>query len=135
MIEEEATVVATRPGWVRVVMMKSDACACCAARSACQPGPGTTMELEVADPLGASPGQRVVIAMPAVQFIRASAAAYLFPAAAIVCGAAFGWSRTGTDGGALLGAGLGLVLALAVLAVFGRKLGRDRQPRVERILP
>ena len=134
MLEEEATVISVSHGQALVALTRSDACSGCAASNVCHPSSGDSMQMQVADPVGVAPGQRVVVALPAGELLRAGATAYLLPATAIVCGAAVGWSRSGTDMGAMIGAALGLALATVAMAVVSRRRSRSAGPMISRII-
>ncbi|UCG39485.1 MAG: SoxR reducing system RseC family protein [bacterium] len=133
MLEETASVVAVVGNNARVVMVRSEACGSCSAKSMCHPTSGQSMEMEVRNPIGAVPGDKVVISLPPGDLLKASASAYLMPAAAAVAGGAIGWSRTGTDGGAIIGSAVGLGLAFLFLFWQGRRK-RESAPFISRIV-
>jgi len=121
-IEETARVLETRPGRALVATVRSSACEGCAARGACTHlGGGREARVWVDDPLGVSPGDRVVVAVPEAAVLRASLWVYLVPVAALVVGAVAG-NRIGPalglspDGGAAL-----LGLGAMVLALVGSR--------------
>lgn len=133
MLDETASVLSVSEGRAMVELVRSEACGSCSAKSICHPTSGESMRMEVEDPVGTSPGDRVTVSLPSEELLKASATAYLMPATAVVAGAAVGWSRTGTDMGAMAGAGAGFALATLYLLTAGRRK-RGRQPFISRIL-
>ncbi len=136
MIEETARVLETRPGRALVATVRSSACEGCTARGACAPlGGGREARVWVDDPLGVSPGDRVVVAVPEAAVLRASLWVYLVPVLALVAGAVAG-SRLGPAlglspdaGAALLGLG---AMALALVGSRWVSRGRSGGPRIVR---
>lgn len=133
MLEETASVVSLEGDRAKVVLVRSDACGACAAKDMCHPSSGETMEMVVLNSAGAAPGDRVIVALPPGELLKASASAYLMPAVAAVVGGAIGWSRTGTDPGAIVGSVIGLAAATIYLFWQGRKIG-GVIPFISRIL-
>ena len=91
------------------------------------------MQMEVKNPVGAHPGDKVVISLPPADLLKASATAYLMPAVAAVVGGAIGWSRFGTDVAAIIGTVAGLALATLYLFWQGKK-NKDSIPFISRVL-
>jgi sigma-E factor negative regulatory protein RseC len=133
MLEETASVLSLKGDRATVVLVRSDACGGCSAKQMCHPSSGDTMQMEVKNPVGAHPGDRVVISLPPGDLLKASATAYLMPAVAAVAGGAIGWSRFGTDGAAIAGTVMGFLLAALYLFWQGKK-NRDSIPFISRVL-
>jgi sigma-E factor negative regulatory protein RseC len=92
------------------------------------------MVMEVSNPVGAKPGEKVVVSLPPEVLLKASTLAYMFPALVTVIGGAVGWSRTGSDIGAMAGAAAGLALSLLFLYFHGRGKKDTEFPMISRIL-
>ncbi len=133
MLEETASVVSLEGDRAKVVLVRSDACGSCSAKNMCHPSSGQTMEMAVLNSAGARPGDRVIVSLPPGELLKASATAYLLPAVAAVAGGAVGWSRTGTDPGAIVGSVIGLAAATIYLFWQGRK-ERGAIPFISRVL-
>jgi len=91
------------------------------------------MQLEVKNPIGAVPGDKVVVSLPPSDLLKASATVYLMPAVAAVVGGAIGWSRFGTNGAAIIGTAAGLALATLYLFLEGKK-NRNSIPFISKVL-
>ncbi len=142
MLEEEGVVTAVEGRLARVQVQPRSACGHCQARSGC----GTSLvagflgrrpgSFWAHNPLGARPGDQVVIGLDEAELRRASLLLYLLPILALVAGAVAGdrLGPQGTEWPAILGALGGLALALVAV---GRTAsgGRHRRPRILRILP
>jgi sigma-E factor negative regulatory protein RseC len=133
MLEETASVVSLRGEKATVVLVRSEACGGCSAKHMCHPSSGNTMQMEVRNLAGAYPGDKVVISLPPDALLKASVTAYLMPAVAAVAGGAIGWSRYGTDGGAIAGTLAGFAFATMYLFWHGRK-NRGSLPFISRVL-
>lgn len=86
-MEEEGVVLSVpRPGTALVKMTRSAACEGCGACGLCHSIEGSPDEMaaEVNDDIGVSPGQRVVLALPARAVLKASLAVYIVPVAVLV---------------------------------------------------
>ncbi|NKN33313.1 SoxR reducing system RseC family protein [Marichromatium bheemlicum] len=144
MIEEQGRVIARDGDHLWVQTQRQSVCGGCAARGAC----GTSLlerlfsrrlaKVRARDRIGAEVGDEVVLAISAQGVLRLSLAAYLAPTLGLVLGAVAGNALGGANADAvgLLGAGLGLTLALVWLRGYSRALARDpsRQPEVVRRL-
>jgi sigma-E factor negative regulatory protein RseC len=133
MLEETACVVAVEGEHARVVLTRSEACGTCSAKNICHPTSEKTMEMEVLNSAGAAPGDNVVISLPPEELLKATASAYLMPAVAAVVGGAIGWSRTGTDAGAIVGCVVGLTLAFTWLFLQSKRQ-QGPAPFISRVL-
>ena len=134
MLEESARVVSATGNQAVVALVRSEACGSCGARSICHPTAEGAMQMQVGNPIGARPGDNVVVTLPPEALLKASAMAYMFPAVTAVAGAAIGWSRTGTDAGAMAGAGLGLLVAFIALFIHGRRKKETGGPVISRVV-
>ncbi|TNF54856.1 MAG: Fis family transcriptional regulator [Gammaproteobacteria bacterium] len=141
MIEEVGRVLALRGDLAEIACERRSACGGCAVNGAC----GTSLlerwlgrrplHLLAANTIGARPGDRVVVGVPATALPRAAAVAYLLPLLAMFLGA-LGciWllvphPSSGTDGPALVGGILGLVLGLRLSARFSARSTQDSRFR------
>ena len=76
-------------------------------------------------------GERVVVALPDRYLFLASLLAHGLPLSALLGGAAIGFASTGGDAGAVLGALVGVALALLASPVLRRRLERSLLRRIE----
>jgi sigma-E factor negative regulatory protein RseC len=99
--------------------------------------------MEVANPAGASKGQRVVVAVEPDRLVKNSLVVYGIPMAALIAGAALGaqiaraWVRVeATDVGAIAGAAILLGLALAAVRALDRVASRkvENLPKIVGVL-
>lgn len=139
MIEEQALVTGCDGEFAEVEPQAQSGCGSCAARSAC--GTGTLASvlgkkrniLRALNPIGAGPGERVVVGLEAEMLTRATLAAYGLPVATLIGGAmagqAFGeWLALGVVEPFAVGGGLlGLLGGLAWLGGFSRRIAKDRR--------
>ena len=118
MIEEQARVMAVRGGHAWVETGRRSACGSCSASSGCEAslvarlfGKGTN-RLQVADTLGLTVGDRVVIGISEGTLTRASLLAYLVPLVILVAAAVTARSSGAGEGVqalcGILGLGLGI---------------------------
>ncbi len=126
--KEAGVVVRAEAHHIYVRIERADACHGCEAEGACRTlgGKAKAVELRVENTLDAKPGDTVVLALPEVNVLKASAAVYLIPAATLIGGALAG-NRIGPgeDLSALLGAAAGLLVGLGLSRLIGRRLGDD----------
>lgn len=139
MIEEQALVTGCDGEFAEVEPQGQSGCGSCAARSACGSGSlasvlGTKPNiLRALNPIGAGPGDRVVVGLEAEMLTRATLAAYGVPVAALIGGAIVGqrvgeWLAAGIVEPFSVGGGLlGLLGGLAWLGRFSRRIARDRR--------
>jgi len=141
MIEETGLVVSVQDDLAEVEGQPRSACGGCAVDGAC----GTSLlarhlgpkrlSLQAHNPIGAKPGERVVIGLPESALLEASVLAYLMPLAALVGGAVAGALIAGLIApvytevlSAVTGLG-GLAAALAWLVGFIRARSSDGRYR------
>ncbi|RKY58426.1 MAG: hypothetical protein DRP94_06350 [Candidatus Latescibacterota bacterium] len=120
MTELGVVVEVPRPGRAVVSFRRNPACGRCGLCAA----EGEEMLVEVEDPLGVLPGQRVRVAMPSGLFLRASALVYLVPTLTFLSGVLLGYVLTGSE---LVGLGLGvafLPLGLVPAKIATRRSGK-----------
>lgn len=126
------------PGRALVRTRRTSACSGCSAKGACSTlGGGKDAELWVDNPVGASRGDRVVLAVPDGAILKASVILYLIPVTALVAGAALGnWLGLKMEvSNDLLAAAMGvffMVLAFAGARIWGGKFA-ERPTIVRRI--
>jgi len=134
MLEETAQVISVVGSRARVSMVRTEACGECGAKDFCNPSSGNTMEMEVDNPVGAHPGDRVIISLPASALLKATTLTYMFPAFIMVAGASVGWSKTGTDMGAMAGAAIGFVASFLFVFFYSRRGGNEGLPKITKVL-
>lgn len=89
MIEEHASVADSGAGYARVLTRRRASCARCSAAQGCGRAAlaqwfGATIPVEVRDPLGVSPGERVIVGLDEQVLLRASLAVYGVPLGAML---------------------------------------------------
>jgi sigma-E factor negative regulatory protein RseC len=140
-IEESAVVLAVHGELAEVESRRKSACGSCEASGAC----GTSLlerhlgrrplVLTVHNPVGAGPGDAVVVGIPEQSLLAASFAAYVFPLLTMVaggiCASAFAhYAAPGYDRGlSALGGALGLALGLVWVKRFSRAREHDDRYR------
>jgi len=143
MVVEHGIVTEIRDGSAMVRTCAPAACESCAHGDACCSLGGSSRTIEVADPLGVRPGQRVCVS--ASSSVTAAAVVFLYglPVAALVVGAVVGSAvaealGTGisTNAGAAVGALVLLAGALAGARVADRRFrsNPDAAPRITAIV-
>ena len=130
-MDEPGVVIEAGKGWARVRVEPTELCSKCAARAVCMVGDDTHRVIEVDNPIGAIPEQRVTISVKPAVALGAGAIVYVMPIAALILGAVAGTRLAGhlalpVDpdlSGALVGlAGLALSLILVrVIDAFSRR--------------
>lgn len=145
MASEEGVVIHVGTGGIaQVRTMRNSACKACSARNSCKPGETEEMKVEVLNPLGAKPGDRVILTFDTVNLLKATFLLYILPIVGLLAGAIIGnhlggeWElTTGARSGlsALIGF-MGLFITLLFVRRKGNQLGRQNQyrPRITRIL-
>ncbi len=138
MIEETVQVTTTEGdiAWVEAVQRKTS-CGVCAAQSSC----GTSvlskvlgqrpLRLAALNPIGARPGDRVIIGLRDDAMVRGSLAVYLVPLLTLLAGAFMGETLLAPAGDGLVAiAGLaGLAAGFAWVRLFGRRAAKDPRYR------
>lgn len=137
MIEETVQVYAAEgdTAWVEVIQRKTS-CGQCVAQSSC----GTSvlskilgqrpLRMAVLNPIGARPGDRVVIGMRDDALVRGSLAVYLVPLLAMLMVAVMGDALVPDNDLAVVLAGLtGLGLGFGWVYLFGRRAAVDPRYR------
>ncbi len=131
-VREEGIVVESCGDRARIRVERGSACKHCSARALCRPFGETFSRLEAANLIGAAQGQRVIVAIEPTRLVKNSLLLYGIPVAALIVGAISGsyigrvWIEgNGTDIGAIIGAGLFLVLALVVTHALDRIAARN----------
>jgi sigma-E factor negative regulatory protein RseC len=142
-VREEGIVVESHDDRARIRVERGSACGHCSAKALCRPFGETFSQIEVANPIGAAQGQRVVVAIEPARLVRNSLFLYGMPAAALVVGAIAGsylagilFEKDGADVGAIIGAAVFLGLALVVTRALDRAAARKVEglPRIVEIL-
>jgi sigma-E factor negative regulatory protein RseC len=127
--------------WVRTV--RGESCAACTSRGACHSLGGGREEAEVAvlNPVGAQPGDAVVLKLETPALLKATFVVYLFPVLMLLLGALLGeWIATAAAIDSPLpaaAAGFGaLALGLLVMKAVAARLAAKPayRPRIVRVL-
>ncbi|HEC17075.1 MAG TPA: Fis family transcriptional regulator [Sedimenticola sp.] len=139
MIEETAVIIACEGGHARVKTERSSACNSCSVKSACdtaalkeEAADGREAVLRALNPIGAQPGERVVIGFEETAVTKASLAIYVAPLAGFILFALLGqgigqWLGISPEPAAVLGGVLGLSLGFLWLRRFAAKAGYDEK--------
>jgi sigma-E factor negative regulatory protein RseC len=133
MIEQQGRVVATAGARVRVRLGGTSGCSACDAGHGCGAGVfgrllrRRPVELEFDNPIGAEPGQAVMVGLPESLFLAMTLRLYLLPLLAGLAGAAAGhwlglWAKL--EGGAL---DLATAVSGIVLALIALRRARNRR--------
>ena len=126
MHESVGTVVRTEGQWAWVETVRQSGCGSCAAKGACGTGvletlfSARTAPIRLANTLHARPGDRVVLALSEGALLRQSLWAYGVPLVGFLAGGLLGRALTATEGGALLGAVVGMLLGWGMVRRFAR---------------
>ena len=129
MIEQHAVVRDCAGDVALVEVQRSTACAGCAGKSTCGTGSladffgRRTARVAVRNPIGASPGQAVVVGYDERAFLRAAVVMYLLPIAALALAAAAAAALGRTDAWAVAGAGFGLAIGLVCSRRLASRFG------------
>jgi sigma-E factor negative regulatory protein RseC len=142
-VREEGIVVQSHGDRATVRVERSAACRHCSARALCRPFGDTANIMTVANTGGASPGQRVAVAIEPERLVKNSLVLYGIPLLAVVAGAVAGayigraWIGTAAmDIGAILGAVACLAMAVIVIYILDRTAskGVESLPQIIEIL-
>jgi sigma-E factor negative regulatory protein RseC len=128
LLEQHAVVTRVEPGAAWVEAREPSGCGTCggngcSTRQLAEMFRPKARGFRVEDPLGVKPGEMVWVGYPAGSVWHGALSAYGLPLVLVLLGGLLGQLGTGGDGGASLGAGLGLLLGLLGLVFFGRKYG------------
>ncbi len=134
MLEETAQVISVAGSRAKVSMVRTEACGECGAKDFCNPSSDNTMEMEVDNPVGAHTGDRVIISLSARDLLKATTLTYMFPAFVMVAGASVGWSKTGTDMGAMAGAAIGFTVSFLFVFFYSRRGSNKGAPKITKVL-
>jgi len=97
---EEGIVTRTAGDTAFITTRRTTACEGCSERHVCHSmGNVKEIEIEVANPIAAKPGDTVMVAFKTSQLVTLSFMLYVFPIIAMVIGAVFGDSVAGNFGG------------------------------------
>ncbi len=139
---ERGIVIRTGASGAWVKTTRSGACESCASRGACHAmGGEKEMEVEVLNPVGARPGDLVVLKIDTSPLLKATFLIYLFPILLLLAGAAAGQWISSSAGwnsavpAAVLGFGC-LAAGLALVKILGGRISQQDayRPRIVRIL-
>jgi len=139
MIEQNAVVLKLKGQMATVEAIRQSSCGQCNARKGCGTGAlesalsKRSMQMQARNQCQAEPGDEVVVAVPEKGFVKSAFITYLLPLVFMLAGALFAqyFIQAGTDANndiaALLGAGLGFMLALLVLKAYSKHVEKDEQ--------
>ncbi len=132
-------VVGTNGPHAEVSTSRTGACGACSERSACgvDGGPSRAEIVTADNPIGARPGDLVELHLATATAMRLTALVWILPLVGLVLGAVGGATLPGAlglhigrdlgqDGAVLIGAGLGLAAAFALLRAVDRRAAGDR---------
>lgn len=135
MIEQNAVVRDCQDGVALVEVHRATACGTCAGQSGCGTAPVAelfarrTARVTARNPIGARPGESVVVGYDERAFLHAAMLLYLLPIAALAVASAAATALGGSELWGVLGAagGLagGLVLSRRLAGGLGQRSGRD----------
>ncbi|MCU0590861.1 MAG: SoxR reducing system RseC family protein [Desulfobacterales bacterium] len=142
MASEEGVVIRADASGTWVKTVRSDACESCASKGTCHTlGGGREMEVFAVNPIGARAGDRVVLKMDTLSFLKGTFLVYMFPILLLVGGAALGeWISISSNQpsplpSVLFGFG-GLALGLILMKRIANRLAErdDYRPRIARVI-
>lgn len=140
-VEEQGVVIHAAGGGAEVRAEGGAHCAGCAAAGHCQGGAGEKV-IEAANPLGAKKGDRVVIAVPAGDLLKASFQVYIVPVIGILLGAGAAqlsaqalWGPETAGAAAGIGGLAGAAVSILLLrGLRRRRPGGGLRPTIVRIV-
>ena len=142
MASEEGVVVRVdgNEAWVKTV--RGDACESCTSKAACHTmGGGREMEVPALNPVGARVGDRVLLKIDTLPFLKGTFLVYMFPILLLVGGAALGeWIALASNLGSPLPSVLlafgGLAAGLLFMKRVANRLAQrdDYRPRIARVI-
>lgn len=132
MIEETAVILECDGEYAQAQTERSSACGSCSSRSACETASlkeeadrVSDAVLQVLNPIGAQPGERIVIGFEESALTKASMAFYAVPLVSFILFALIGQWLTSSESIAALGGIFGLVIGLLWLHHFSNKASQD----------
>jgi sigma-E factor negative regulatory protein RseC len=141
---EEGIITQLLPGDEAVVTAtRAEACAGCSTQGTCSAmgGSGSATTVRALNTIAARRGDRVAVSLAGSAIVGAAGVLYFLPAVGLMGGAWAGHAVATTrqadpNLGTALGALAALGISLALIAAFGRRLGRRRHfvPRITRVL-
>jgi len=139
---EEGVVIRADASGTWVKTLRSDACDSCSSKGTCHSlGGGKEMEVSAINSIGARVGDRVVLKMDTLPFLKGTFLVYMFPILFLVGGAALGeWIGLASDlhsplVSILFGFG-GLSIGLVLMKMIANRLAKrdDYRPRIARVI-
>jgi len=139
MIEQNAVVLKVEGQMALVEAQRQSSCGACNAKKGCGTGMlenslgRRAMQMKAVNQCDAQPGDEVVVAVPEKGFIKTAFFTYLLPLLLMLVGALVsqrlsqGWIWANQDIAALVGAGIGFIVALLVLRGYSQKMENDEQ--------
>ncbi|MDO6388261.1 MULTISPECIES: SoxR reducing system RseC family protein [unclassified Uliginosibacterium] len=132
-VQAEGVVVRCEERDAVVQVQRSSGCGRCHEPGGCGGAEAARCsEYRVGNPLGAQPGQRVLIEVPEGSALRAAGLGYGLPLAGVLGGAFVGMLLLGGDVGSALGGLVGLALGFGLARCLG--LSHARRPRIAGVL-
>ena len=139
MIEQNAVVLKVEGQLALVEAQRQSSCGQCNAKKGCGTGMlenslgRRAMQMQAINQCDAKPGDEVVVAVPEKGFIKSAFITYLLPLLLMLVGAVAAQDLSARmewaypDVVALLGAGIGFMLALVILRRYSRSMEKDEQ--------
>ena len=142
MANEEGVVIRADASGTWVKTLRSDACESCASQGTCHSlGGGKEMEVSAVNRIGARIGDRVVLKMDTLPFLKGTFLVYLFPILLLVAGAGLGeWISSSSNLQSPLPSILfgfsGLAVGLVIMKIIANRLVKrdDYRPRIARVI-
>ena len=142
MATEEGVIIRTDRSGTWVKTLRSDACESCSSKSTCHSlGGGKEMEVSAINLIGARVGDRVVLKMDTLAFLKGTFLVYMVPVLLLVGGAGLGeWialtSHLTSPLPSILGGFGGLAFGLVLMKVVANRLAKKDayRPRISRVI-
>jgi sigma-E factor negative regulatory protein RseC len=142
MSTEEGSITKVTEDKARVQVRRSSMCDACKSRSACSIiGGGDTMEAEALNTANARVGDRVLLNIPSKSLWKISFVFYMLPVIFLIAGVTIGMNLAKNyslepELGALLLGIMGCLLAFAIIKLFAKHVGKnkDYMPEIVKIL-
>ncbi|MHB8173589.1 MAG: SoxR reducing system RseC family protein [Nitrospirota bacterium] len=130
-MEEPGVVIETAGTTAKVMMSKAGTCESCGASGSCKVASGDRV-MEADNPLGAKPGQQVMVDIESGAFLKATFLTYMLPVIFLFLGAYLGGKYGPALSGAIsmdywqaLGGVVFLVLSAVLVRLYDRKVKRS----------
>ena len=129
-MEEPGVVMETAGNTAKVMMSRSGTCESCGASGSCKVASGDRI-MEADNPLGAKPGQRVMVDIESAMFLKATFLTYMLPVIFLFLGAYLGGKYGPGISGAIsldywqaIGGVIFLVISAVLVRLYDKKVKR-----------